>query len=96
MTPGAQRAYLSLASVFLAIGGAGVGLGLVDAAFGLQLFRGNPAPTALFVLAIGAALRWTAVRAEIRHEGADQDDGPDGGPDGDRDADPDPGDAPRG
>ena len=66
MTPGAQRAYLSLATVFLAIGGAGVGLGLVDAAFGLDLFRGNPAPTALFVLAIGAALRWTAVRAEVR------------------------------
>lgn len=92
MTPGAQRAYLSLASVFLAIGGAGVGLGLVDAVFGLQLFRGNPAPTALFVLAIGAALRWTALRAEIRHEDADQG----GGPDADPDADPDPGDAPRG
>jgi hypothetical protein len=72
VTPGSKRAYLSLASVFLAIGGAGIGLGLVDAAFGLDLFRGNPAPTALFVLAIGAALRWTAVRAEVRHDDAEE------------------------
>jgi hypothetical protein len=65
MTRGAQRAYLSLASVFLAIGGAGVGLGIVDALFGLGLFRGNPAPTATFLLAIGVALRLTALRSEI-------------------------------
>lgn len=70
MTARSQRAYLSLASVFLTIGGVGVGLGLVDAAFGWALFRGNPAPTALFVLAIGAALRWTALQAEVRDEEA--------------------------
>jgi hypothetical protein len=81
VTPRAQRAYLSLASVFLAIGGTGVGLGLVDAAFGLDLFRGNPAPTALFVLAIGAALRWTAARAEVRaDDAADRRDGDSDGP----------------
>lgn len=68
MTARSQRAYLSLASVFLAIGGAGVGVGMIDAVFGWALFRGNPAPTALFVLAIGAALRWTALRAEVRDE----------------------------
>ncbi len=80
MTPRAQEAYVMLASVFLAIGGAGVGLGVIDAAFGLGLFRGNPAPTALFLLGIGAALRWTAQRgavsAEQAPEAADDDEDP--------------------
>jgi len=68
MTPRAQQAYVMLAGVFLAIGGAGVGLGLLDAVFGLGLFQGNPAPTALFLLAIGVALRWTARRGEVASE----------------------------
>ena len=80
MTPRAQQGYLMLASVFLAIGGAGVGLGLVDAVFGLGLFRGNPAPTALFLLAIGGALRWTAQRgvaaSEPPPEAPEDDEGP--------------------
>jgi|GEM_PF-1298541 len=60
MTDRSRSAYASLASLFLAIGTAGVVLGIVDAAFDLDLFRGNPAPTSLFVVAIGVALRWTA------------------------------------
>ncbi len=70
MTERSQRAYLSLASIFLAIGTAGVALGVLDATFGFGLFRGNPAPTALFLLAIGGALRWTAIRGEIVPEEA--------------------------
>jgi ABC-type branched-subunit amino acid transport system permease subunit len=70
VTPRSQRAYLSLASIFLAIGAAGVVLGVLDAVLGLGLFRGNPAPTALFLLAIGAALRFTAVRGEVVPEEA--------------------------
>lgn len=75
MTERSRRAYLSLASVFLTIGIVGIALGAVDAVAGLDLFRGNPAPTALFVLAIGAALRWTAVTARTREEPSDDDRG---------------------
>ncbi len=80
MTARSQRAYLSLASVFLIIGGAGVVVGLVDAVLGLDLFRGNPAPTALFLLAIGAALRWTALRGEVVPEAVPPDEGDPPGP----------------
>ncbi len=68
MTERARAAYLSIAGVMLAIGGAGLVLGLVDGAFALGLFRGSPVLTAVFVLAIGAALRWTALSAEVRDE----------------------------
>lgn len=70
MTERSRQAYLSIAGVMLAIGGAGVALGLVDGAFSLGLFRGSPVLTAVFVLAIGAALRWTALSAEVRQDDA--------------------------
>lgn len=82
MTERSRQAYLAIAGVMLVIGGVGVALGLVDGAFSLGLFRGSPLLTAMFVLAIGAALRWTALSAEVR-----PDDGPSGGEAGhDRDA----------
>ena len=76
MTRRSQRAYLSMSTLFLTIGGVGVGLGLVDGAFSLGLFRGNPALTAFFLVAIGMTLRWTALRAEVReeHDGGGSDD----------------------
>ena len=75
MTERSRRAYLSIAGVMLAIGGAGLVLGLVDGAFSLGLFRGSPVLTAVFVLAIGAALRWTALGAEVRQDDVPPDDG---------------------
>ena len=68
MTPSSQRAYLSLSAVFLAIGLAGAAAGVLDAALALGWFRGNPALTALALLGIGGALRWTALRAELSKE----------------------------
>ncbi len=68
MTPAAQRAYLSLSSVFLAIGAVGVVAGALDGALLLGWFRGNPALTGLFLLVIGGMLRWTALRAELSEE----------------------------
>jgi len=68
VTERSRQAYLSIAGVMLAIGGAGVVIGLVDGAFSLGLFRGSPVLTAVFVLAIGAALRWTALSAETRSD----------------------------
>lgn len=85
MTRRSQRAYLSMSTLFLTIGGVGVGLGLVDGAFSLGLFRGNPALTAFFLVAIGMALRLTALRAEVQaepqeeHGGGSDDDGKGGG-----------------
>lgn len=79
MTRRSQRAYLSMSTLFLTIGGVGVGLGLVDGAFSLGLFRGNPALTAFFLVAIGMALRWTAMRAEVRAEPRQEHDGGDDG-----------------
>lgn len=68
MTERSRQAYLSIAGVMIAIGGAGLALGLIDGAFGLGLFRGSPVLTAVFVLAIGVALRRTALHAEVRDE----------------------------
>jgi hypothetical protein len=82
VTERARQAYLSIAGVMLAIGGAGLVLGLVDGAFSIGIFRGSPVLTAVFVLAIGAALRWTALSAEVRPDDAARDGGGphDGGP----------------
>lgn len=63
MTERSRQAYLSIAGVLLAVGGTGLAIGLVDGAFSLGLFRGSPVLTSVFVLAIGAALRWTALSA---------------------------------
>jgi hypothetical protein len=58
-----RRAYLGLARVFLVVGAVMAVLGLADAWLGLGVFRGNPLWTALFLLAIGALLRSTALGA---------------------------------
>jgi hypothetical protein len=92
VTDGSRKAYLSIAGVMLTIGGVGMALGLVDGAFSLGLFRGSPVLTAGFVLAIGAALRWTALTADARPEAAEDDgdaapaDDADGDAPGDEDA----------
>ena len=87
MTERARAAYLSIAGVMLAIGGAGLVLGLIDGAFSLGLFRGSPVLTALFVLAIGGALRWTALSAEA-HDASPPPDQEDDPPPPDHDTDP--------
>lgn len=76
-----------MSTLFLTIGGVGVGLGLVDGAFALGLFRGNPALTALFLVAIGMALRLTALRAEVRPEPTEERNGHGGGDGGGSDDD---------
>lgn len=64
----ARRVYLGMARLFLIVGGVVAALGLADLAFGLELFRGSPVLTSLFVLTIGGALHWTARTAPRQTE----------------------------
>lgn len=63
MTERRRRAYLGLARFFLVVGAVMAALSLANAWLGLGVFRGNPLWTALFLLAIGALLRSTALSA---------------------------------
>jgi hypothetical protein len=56
----AREVYLGMSRLFLLVGGVVAVLGLADLLFDLELFRGSPVLTSLFVLAIGGALYWTA------------------------------------
>jgi hypothetical protein len=68
VTDRSRRAYLGLARLFLVVGSA-VGLvGALDALLGLELFRGSPVGTALFLLVIGGLLHWTATTAPRRSD----------------------------
>jgi hypothetical protein len=72
MTDGSRKVYLGMARLFLLIGGIVGLLGIADQAFGLDVFRGNPVWTSLFLLAIGGLLYWTAATAERRVEAPEE------------------------
>lgn len=72
MTDGSRKVYLGMARLFLLIGAVVGLLGLGDQVIGLDVFRGSPIGTALFLLAIGGLLHWTATTAERRIEQPDE------------------------
>jgi hypothetical protein len=68
MTDGKRTVYLGMARLFLIVGGVVGLLSLADRALTLDVFRGNPIWTSLFLLGIGGLLHWTATTAERRPE----------------------------
>jgi hypothetical protein len=68
VTDRSRSAYLGLAKLFLVVGGAVGLMGVVDVLFSVELFRGSPVGTAVFLLAIGGLLHWTASTAPRRED----------------------------
>ena len=56
----ARRTYRGFGTFFLGIGGVFLALGLLRMFVLPDVLRGDPLPVALLLLALGAALHWTA------------------------------------
>jgi len=66
VTDAARNAYLALGRGFVLVGVAIATLAIVDAVANLDLFRGSPLGTALFLALIGSALLWTVRQADAQ------------------------------
>jgi hypothetical protein len=64
VTDVSRRAYLGLGYGFLVLGLVVAALALLDLVAGLDLFRGSPLGTALFLALIGGLLIWTVRQAD--------------------------------
>ncbi len=75
MTDTSRRAYLGLGYGFLVLGLVVAGLSVLDLVVGLDLFRGSPLGTALFLALIGGLLVWTVRQADRQRAAAERDGG---------------------
>lgn len=66
MTDSSRRVYRALGRGFVAVGGGVALASVLDRALQWGFFRGSPAGTALFLVAIGVLLLWTVAQAERR------------------------------
>jgi hypothetical protein len=72
VTENSRRAYLGLSKLFLAVGGVAAVMGAADRVLGLEIFRGSPVGTSLFLLVVGGLLHWTATTAKASGEVQDE------------------------
>ncbi len=71
MTDASRRAYLGLGYGFLVLGLVVAALAVLDLVVGLDLFRGSPLGTALFLALIGGLLVWTVRQADGQRRAAE-------------------------
>lgn len=72
MTDVSRRAYLGLGYGFLVLGLVVAALAVLDLVAGLDLFRGSPLGTALFLALIGGLLIWTVRQADRQRRAAER------------------------